>query len=302
MEALSRTWKIELRTVASTTLTDQEFLRGRREGQPVTLTSALRLPPGTGKVPAVVLLHGSGGLSGYVDDWARFVTDHGVASFALDCFTERGIDVTFGNQGMLGRLAMIVDAYRAFDVLASHPRIDKERIALMGFSRGGQAALYAAVQRFREMHGPRSGDFAGYVSFYPACHIRFQNDERLVDRPVQVLHGTADDMNPIEMCRDYVARVRQAGGKIELHEFAEARHIFDWPLLARPIVLQGGRSNSGGLLVEREQGAIFLKDTDIPEAEAIEHFSLNPSLAYDAAAFAASKRIVTDFIAQVLLN
>lgn len=302
MEPLSRTWKIELRAFASTTLTDEEFLIGRREGRPVTLTSALRLPPGTGKVPAIVLLHGSGGLSGYVDDWARFVTDQGVASLALDCFTERGIDVTFGNQGVLGRLAMIVDAYRAFDALANHPRIDPERIALMGFSRGGQAALYAAVRRFRDMHGPREGDFAGYVSFYPACHIRYRDDARLVDRPVSVLHGTADDMNPIGVCRDYVARVRAAGGSIELHEFPGARHIFDWPLLARPVILQGVRSNSGGLLVEREPGAIFLDGTDIAEAAAIEHFTLNPSLAYDAAAFATARRIVTDFIQQVLLN
>jgi dienelactone hydrolase len=237
-----------------------------------------------------------------VDDWARFVTDHGVASLALDCFTERGIDVTFGNQGVLGRLAMIVDAYRAFDVLANHPRIDRQRIALMGFSRGGQAALYAAVQRFRDRHGPREGDFAGYLSFYPACHIRYRDDERLMDRPVHVLHGTADDMNPIGRCRDYVARVRAAGGKIELHEFPGARHIFDWPLLARPVILQGVRSNSGGLLVEREQGTIFLDGTDIPEAAAIEQFALNPSLAYDAQAFAASKRIVADFIKQVLQN
>lgn len=302
MEASSRTWKIELRTVESTTLTDPQFLIGQREGQPVTLTAALRLPPGTGKVPAVVLMHGSGGLSGNTDNWARFVTDHGVASFTLDCFTGRGIEVTFGNQGVLGRLAMIVDAYRAFDVLASHPRIDSRRIVLMGFSRGGQAALYAAVRRFRDMHGPRSGDFAGYVSFYPACHIRYRDDERLLDRPVHVLHGTADDMNPIGMCRDYVARVRQAGGQVELHEFPDARHIFDWPLLARPVILQGVRSNSGGLLVERENGAIFLNGTDLPEAAAIERFALHPSLGYDAAAFAASKRIVTDFMTRVLLD
>jgi hypothetical protein len=73
-------------------------------------------------------------------------------------------------------------------------------------------------------------------------------------------------------------------------------------LLARPVILQGVRSNSGALLVEREQGAIFLNETDIPEAAAIERFALNPSLAYDAAAFTASKRIVTDFIRSVLQN
>ena len=262
METGSRTWKIELRAIASSTLTDQQFLTGQRDGRPVTVGAALRLPPGMAKVPAIILVHGSGGTSGVVDEWARWLTDRGIASLMLDCFTARGIDTTFANQEVLGRLSMIIDAYRAFDVLAEHARIDSRRIALMGFSRGGQAALYAAVQRFRDMHGPTLGDFAGYLSFYPACHIRYRNDERLVDRPVHVLHGVADDLNPIGPCRDFVARARQAGANIELHEFPGARHVFDWPLLAQPLVLQGVRSNNGALLVEggRQVSGLLLRD------------------------------------------
>jgi len=300
METVSRTWKIELHAIPSTTLTDQEFLTGRQDGAPVMLTAALRLPPGMAKVPAMVLMHGSGGVSGQVDEWARFLTDLGVATFMVDSFTPRGLDTSFANQGVLGRLAMIVDAYRAFDVLAEHARIDRQRIALMGFSRGGQAALYAAVQRFRDMHGPKQGDFAGYVPFYPACHIRFRDDERLVDRPVHVLHGDADDMNPISACRTYVSRVRQAGGRIHLHEFAQARHIFDWPLLDKPVVLQGVRSNAGALLAEGEEGKIYLAGTQVPVAEAIGKFTLHPTLGHNAAALAASQRIVTNFVTQVL--
>ncbi|MBL8270155.1 dienelactone hydrolase family protein [Steroidobacter sp.] len=302
METGSRTWKIELHAIASSTLTDRQFLTGDRAGVPVTLTAALRLPPGMAKVPAMILLHGSGGASGYVDEWARFLTDRGVATLMLDCFTGRGIDTTFANQEQLGRLAMIVDAYRAFDALARHPRIDSGHIGLMGFSRGGQAALYAAVQRFRHMHGPTSGDFAGNLSFYPACHTRYRDDQRLVDRPVHVLHGVADDLNPIAPCRDFVTRARQAGARIELHEFPYARHIFDWPLLAQPMVLQNVRSNNGALLVEGDDGVIHLEGTDIPAAQAIDRFTLNPTIAHDAAALAASRTLVAAFIKQVLLD
>ena len=86
-------------------------------------------------MPAVVLLHGSGGVSGYVDDWARSLNCLGVATLTVDSFTGRGIDTTFMNQDALGRLSMIIDAYRAHELLARHPRIDASRIALMGFSR-----------------------------------------------------------------------------------------------------------------------------------------------------------------------
>jgi hypothetical protein len=54
--------RMEIHSFPSLTLTDQEFLKGRKEGKPVTLVGELRLPrPGNDRLPVVVLLHGSGG-------------------------------------------------------------------------------------------------------------------------------------------------------------------------------------------------------------------------------------------------
>ena len=294
MTTPAKTWKIELHGLPSATLTDREFLTGAA-GRPVVLSAALRLPPGAARVPAVILLHGSGGLSGYVDDWARHLNAQGAAALLVDSFTGRGIDTTFADQDALGRLAMILDAYRALDMLAGHPRIDPERISLMGFSRGGQAALYAAVQRFATLHGPRRGRYARHIAFYPACQTRYLEDERLLAVPVHVLHGSADEMNPIESCRDYVARARAAGARIDLHEFRGAHHVFDWPLLAQPIVLRGAKSHRGDRLEERLPGEIVVARTGAPAATA--HYESDPTLAYDAAAHAAAQRIVGELIA-----
>jgi hypothetical protein len=54
--------RMEIHSFQAMTLTDQEFLIGRKEGKPVTFAGELRLPrPGIDRLPAVVLLLGSHG-------------------------------------------------------------------------------------------------------------------------------------------------------------------------------------------------------------------------------------------------
>jgi dienelactone hydrolase len=301
MESHAKTWKLELHSFESSTLTDTQFLTGSRGGTPVALTAALRVPtPGFSRMPAVVLLHGSGGVSGHVDDWARSLNCLGIATLTVDSFTGRGIDTTLMNQEALGRLSMIIDAYRAHELLVRHPRIDASRIALMGFSRGGQAALYAAVSRFRRMHAQRTADYVAHIAFYPACYMRFLDDEHVERVPIHVLHGTEDDFNPIEPCRDYVARVRGAGGRIHLHEFPGAKHIFDWPMLARPMILRGARSQNGCLVEERTRGELVERESGLPAAQCTERFTLDPTVAYDQASLERARTIVRGVVQNVL--
>jgi dienelactone hydrolase len=60
---------------------------------------------------------------------------------------------------------MIGDTYRALELLATHPRIDPARIGVMGFSKGGGVALYAAMTRFQRRHGPAGAKFAHHIAF-----------------------------------------------------------------------------------------------------------------------------------------
>src|SRR4029434_9250422 len=57
------TARIEVHPFQTVTLTDQQFLTGAKDGTPVVIAGELRLPgPGTDRLPAVVLVHGSGGM------------------------------------------------------------------------------------------------------------------------------------------------------------------------------------------------------------------------------------------------
>jgi predicted dienelactone hydrolase len=131
--------RTELYQIQTLTLSDQQFLKGDVGGKPVIISGQLRIAQGAGRLPVVVLQHGSSGYAANIDVWSRELNEIGISTFAIDAFTGRGLTEVNTNQALLGRLNLILDIYRALDVLASHPRVDTARIALMGFSRGGQA-------------------------------------------------------------------------------------------------------------------------------------------------------------------
>src|SRR5215813_13560258 len=149
--------RTELHPIETLTLSGQQFLTGDKNGKAVTIAGQLRFPQGvSGRLPVVMLQHGSGGPNGGHELWAKTFNEMGIASFLVDGFSGRRLTSTSTNQALLGRLNMVLDGYRAFDVVANHPRIDSARIAVMGFSRGGQSALYSSMKRFQQMWNPRA--------------------------------------------------------------------------------------------------------------------------------------------------
>src|SRR5437763_12958768 len=126
--------RVELHAIPSLTLSDQQFLNGDLNGKAVTVTGEFRIAQGTGKLPVVILIHGSGGTGPNIESWARDLNAMGISTFALDGFTGRGLTSVNTDQALLGRLAFTLDAYRALEMLAKHPRVDPTRIGLMGFS------------------------------------------------------------------------------------------------------------------------------------------------------------------------
>ncbi len=297
----AQAYRIEMRTFSSTTLTDQEFLTGKKDGKPVLVAGELRIPKaGTDRLPAVVLLHGSGGVGGNVHDWAQMLNSMGIAALIVDCFTARGIQSTVNDQDQLGRLAMTFDAYRALEMLAKHPRIDPERIALMGFSRGGQATLYASLKRFQKMHGPTGAGFAAYIPFYPDCSTAYLDDEDVVDRPIRIFHGVADDYVPVGPCRSYVGRLRKAGKDVQLTEYPDAQHVFDWSALTPPVRLAQAQTARHCRTEETANGVIVNTETRQPFTYKDPCVERGATVAYDGKAHAEAQKAVKDVVGTVL--
>jgi dienelactone hydrolase len=244
-------------------------------------------------------LHGSGGVSSHQDDWANEFATIGVAAFIVNSFAGRGIAGTVNDQDQLSRWVMIIDAYRALEILAKHPRIDPARIFVMGFSRGGGAAHYAAVKRFWAMYGPGgNAAFAGYIALYPTCNRVFRDGTDVVDKPIRIFHGAADDYVPVAGCRAYVARLRGAGKDIALTEYPGAHHVFDRPALTTPVKLpQAQTTRACPPLEETADGRIVNSRTKQPFTYAGDPcVERGVTIAYDAQAHAEVVKAVKAFV------
>jgi dienelactone hydrolase len=183
-----------------------------------------------GKFPAVILAHGVGGVSAEREyAWAKRLKSWGIAAVVIDSFTGRGIKppIYAGTPGFTHVAAHIVDAYLALQLISTHPKVDGTRVAVMGFSRGGELAVNAVFERFRVgAIGAAPHRFAAYIPFYPYCNFRHVS-KSLATAPMLMLLAGADEQNEAAPCERLGAWLKDRGIPIRVVTYAGAHHGFD---------------------------------------------------------------------------
>ena len=291
---------VETHPIGSKTLSDRDFLVGEKEAPEVKIDGVLQIPTArTDRLPLVILLHGSDGIGAHLTEWVGQIHTLGISTLIVDSFTSRGILSLVNDQSRLGRLVQTFDAYRSVELMARHPRIDPERIALMGFSRGGQAALYASLDRFRRAHGPAGIEIAAYIAFYPTCNTIFLKDEMVADKPIRIFHGTNDDYAPIEPCHEYVARLRKAGRDVQLFDYHDAHHAFDFVHLKFPLKLSEAQTVRDCRMEEKIEGVVVNATTGQPFAYNDACVKRGATVAYNEKAHVASVMEVREFLKKI---
>jgi dienelactone hydrolase len=290
--------RVEIYAIPSLTISDQQFLTGDDNGKAVTVAGEFRIAQGSGRLPVVVLMHGSSGVGATTEAWVHKFNTMGISTFVIDGFTGRGLTVVGPNQALLGRLNLILDIYRSLDILAKHPRVDPERIVLMGFSRGGQAALYASLDRFNKLWNKSGAQFAGYIPFYPDCSTSYVADTEVAARPIRIFHGTPDDYNPVASCKAYVARLQAAKRDVALTEYPDSAHGFDAGLLGLATVAVSANAQTARNchIKEGEGGVLINADTQAPFGYKDACIELNPHVGGNPATAEAARKAVTDFL------
>jgi len=300
-EANAQYARQELIAFESETMSVGDFLTGKK-GTPVMLAGDLRLPKANEKNPVVIVMHSGGGQGGATDavaDWVRILNEAGIATFTMDSFTPRGI-LSLADVGRLNSLVRVVDAYRALALLSKHRLIDPDKIIVMGGSHGGTPALYSGMARFQKSHGSPDLKFAAHIVFYGLCATTYHDDEVLDQRPLLVLHGTADNAVSAAACRDYAARLAKAGANVRFIEYPDAHHRFDSPNLQQPVNLPQAPSPVACRYAEAEDGAIVNVATKQPPSKDDACLGKGVTFQYNEAAARKSHDDVLAFLKDVL--
>lgn len=181
-------------------------------------------------VPAVVLVHGSGGLApGREANYAALLAANGFAAIYIDYYRPRGItEATPYIAKMMGvtEFDAVSDAYGALRALNAHPAIDPKRVAIMGFSYGGMAVRIALDARVHASVAPDLAPFAAHLDYYGPCFQDF-GTAKTTGAPLLSLRGGEDASNDLAACAAREIELRAAGSEVSTVVYARAGHAWE---------------------------------------------------------------------------
>ena len=220
----------------------------------------LKLPKGKGPFPLVLGVAGSLDWSKHHLEYLEMYRSMGIATFAVQSFSSRNVTSTVGSQTEVTTAMMILDAYRAFEILADDPRIDKDRVAITGWSLGGGVALFSGWLPLVEKITDKV-KFAAHLSIYPPCIVE-PEILRFTDSPMHIMIGALDDWVPAAACEELVPKIKDSGANIGLTLYPDSHHSFDKD---SPLAFEGNAYSTVDCRFKmRKDGAVLMNFLSIP--------------------------------------
>jgi dienelactone hydrolase len=223
-------------------------------------------PGGDGPFPTIVLLHACGGVGENQRTWAHRFRDAGWVSVIVDSNGPRGLapESVCGGTKLLGG-ERAGDVAVALEHVRKLPFVDRDRIALAGWSNGAWAIMdLLAMDPPRELPhnlarmpaGGLSG-LAGLVFLYPYCGFGTRSEPWPLRVPSLFVLAADDEVAKPADCLERVDALRAAGQDVTVLELKGARHSFD-----EPRHTDGASRNYDPEATRRAQGAVigFLRE------------------------------------------
>lgn len=179
-----------------------------------------------GRVPAVVIVHGTGGIDERTSYFAEQLPKQGVAAFVVDF--KSGVFTSARDRPPNDNF--LPAAFAALRMLREKPSIDPNRIAIIGFSLGGQLAVTTSLSSNKNKWLGDDTGFAAHVSFYPGCIFLDKkiNKESKITSPIKIFWGTNDSYGDGEACPLLIKKIKTTLSiNIEYDAFENGHHGFD---------------------------------------------------------------------------
>jgi len=184
----------------------------------------------------------------------------GFATFEPQSFNSRQVSSTVGEQISVTMAMMILDVYRALEILSRDDRINENNIAITGWSLGGGVALFSAWEPLIDAIGVEAR-FAAHLSLYPPCLVDMDLI-RFSPAPIHILIGELDDWVTASACEDLVSDLQDEDVNIAITVYPNAHHGFD---RQGPLATADRAYATGGCHFRmRADGALLMNFLNIP--------------------------------------
>ena len=190
---------------------------GATAGVPVYIAR----PPGEGPFPAVLLLHGCEGFNGLDAVAADRLALRGYVGVAID-----SLGASRPRGACTDRTGSTDEAAAARATLAwlrTQPYVASDRLAVIGFSMGGNAVF--DIVDPATPNGAAPAGLRAAVAFYPWC----DGHDGKVTVPLEIFDGDADRVTPSAPCAAIAQAGKAAGKPIDITVYPGATHGFQIP-------------------------------------------------------------------------
>jgi dienelactone hydrolase len=176
----------------------------------------------------VILLHGCGGIGKgtTLNAWASRLNGWGYGALIVNSFAPRGIATVCAPaaQHLVTAEDRSGDVINAALFLQTQPRVDPDRIGVIGFSHGGGTAATVTHKAFNDV---RPGLLKAVVDYYGPC----RRPDQYAGVPLLALAGDDDTWgNPARTCKDF-ARALGPDQPFAVVTYPDTVHAFDNPAL-----------------------------------------------------------------------
>jgi dienelactone hydrolase len=194
----------------------QSELTFQSGGKPIRLDAYLPATPDA-PLAAVLALHGAGGNVSGMEQYASTLAAQGFAVYLLHYFDRTGTESADKPTILRNFPLWMKTLWDAISLVETQPQVDRERIALLGFSLGAYLSLAnSAID-------PRVKAVVEFFGGMPKEMNLFMR--RLC--PVLILHGEADQTIPVEEAYQLQKLLEKKGIPYEIKIYPGAGHGFE---------------------------------------------------------------------------